>query len=48
MINNNVIEKSVSVLCLLSDGRLLVAAAESGYLAIGVVHGGLFECHKIL
>ena len=48
MINNNVIEKSVSVLCLLSDGRLLVVASESGYLAIGVVHGGLFECNKIL
>jgi len=34
------------VLCLLSDGRLLVVASESGYLAIGVVHGGLFECNK--
>jgi len=28
--NNNVIEKSVSALCLLSDGRLLAVAAESG------------------
>ena len=35
----NVIENTVCELWSLSDGRLLVVAAESDSLAIGVVHG---------